>query len=188
MCVCLSVSTTRALSRARPMSPMSAWPLGVRVQQRAQATKDPKDIGCPRAPLHPYTLTLLPPHPAAVQLLQASVDPLLHIQPPLQLPPVVLDGDTRVSFLQPPRAAPRPVGPRWRLQLAQHPLTQPLSCHRLLARAPAPLCAPLPRAQGASYWPGRGRPGAGARVRWGPGPAPAAPSLSFPSCSARTVP
>ena len=54
------------------------------------------------------------------------------------------------------------------------------------APAPAPRCALSPGAQGTSYGPGRGRPGAGARTRRGAGPAPTAPGLSFPACSART--
>lgn len=153
------------------------------VQQRVQTTKDPKGIGCPGPPL---PTTPLPPHPAAVQLLQAPVDPLLHVQPPLQLPPVILDGDTRVSFLQPPGATPRPAGPRRSLQLAQDPLAQPLSCHHVLAPSPAPRCAPLPGDQGASYGPGRGRLGAGAWARLGACPTPAALGLSFPACSAKT--
>lgn len=114
------------------------------------------------------------PHPAAVQLLQAPVNPLLHVQPPLQLPPVVLDGDTRVSFLQAPGAAPRAASPRWRLQLAQHPLAQPLSCHSGPRPGPrAALCASA-GAQGASYGPGRSRPGAGAWARPGASSAPVA--------------
>lgn len=56
----------------------------------------------------------------------------------------------------------------------------------VLAPAPAPRCALSPGAQGDSYGPGRGRPGAGDRTRRGAGPAPTAPGLSFPACSART--
>jgi hypothetical protein len=75
-------------------------------------------------------------HPAAVQLLQASVDPLLHVQPSLQLPSVVLDRDSRVPLLQPAGAAPRAAGPRRGLQLAQHALAQPLRSHRTVTRCP----------------------------------------------------
>lgn len=116
-------------------------------------------------------------HPAAVQLFQASVDPLLHVQSPLQLSPVVFDGDSRVPLLQPTRAAPRAAGTRRGLQLAQHALAQPLRCHHAAVRClHFTLCLALGSLTGRG---GAGPPGAGARVL---GPAPLRPAgLSFPS-------
>lgn len=173
---------------------MSAQPWGTRplVQTRltvhpASEHRDPKGVGSPRpGSICPRPLPSPPrAHHAAVQLLQAPVDPLLHVQPSLQLPPVILDGDARVPLLQPPGTAPWPTGPRRRLQLAQDALAQPLSCHRAAGPSRVPRCAPSPRARGASYGPGRGWPGAGARARLEFGPAPAASGLSFSVCNAR---
>lgn len=62
-------------------------------------------------------------HPAPVQLVQPAVDPLLHIQPPLQLFAVVFDGDPRLPPLE---ALTR------RLRTAAHlvhPPAHPLSRH-----------------------------------------------------------
>lgn len=62
-------------------------------------------------------------HPAPVQLVQPAVDPLLHVQPPLQLFAVVLDGD--------PGLAPLRVLTRRLLPAAHlvHPPAHPLSRH-----------------------------------------------------------
>lgn len=133
-----------------------------------------------RSPVSPHPAL---PHPAAVQLLQAPVDPLLHVQPPLQLPPVVLHCDPRVSFLQPPRAAPRPAGPRRSLQLTQHPLAQPLSCHRVLAADPVPHSAPSPCTRGPLTERGGAGRGRGLQLP-GDRPAPAVLGLSFPAFTA----
>lgn len=62
-------------------------------------------------------------HPAPVQLVQPAVNPLLHIQPPLQLFAVVFDGDPRLPPLE---ALTR------RLRTAAHlvhPPAHPLSRH-----------------------------------------------------------
>lgn len=62
-------------------------------------------------------------HPAPVQLVQPAVDPLLHIQPPLQLFAVVFDGDPRLPPLE---ALTR--GLRTAAHLV-HPPAHPLSRH-----------------------------------------------------------
>lgn len=62
-------------------------------------------------------------HPAPVQLVQSAVDPLLHIQPPLQLFAVVFDGDPRLPPLE---ALTR--GLRTATHLV-HPPAHPLSRH-----------------------------------------------------------
>ena len=129
-----------------------------------------------------------PPHPAAVQLLQAPVDPLLHVQPPLQLSPVILDGDARVPLLQPPGAAPRPPGPRWSLQLAQHPLAQPLSCHRGPGPGPgAALCAFAGR-PGDLLRAGAGPAGGGGSDSQGGRPRPDRPGPQFPRLQREDLP
>lgn len=63
-------------------------------------------------------------HPSPVQLVQSTVDPLLHVQPPLQLLPVVFDGDPGLSPLQ---ALTR--GPMTATDLTDPP-PHPLSCHQ----------------------------------------------------------
>lgn len=62
-------------------------------------------------------------HPAPVELVQPAVNPLLHIQPPLQLFAVVFDGDPRLPPLE---ALTR------RLRTAAHlvnPPADPMCCH-----------------------------------------------------------
>ena len=148
------------------------------MHQREQTTSPPSPPpGCPS-----------PPHPAAVQLLQAPVDPLLHVQPPLQLSPVILDGDARVPLLQPPGAAPRPPGPRWSLQLAQHPLAQPLSCHRGPGPGPgAALCAFAGR-PGDLLRAGAGPAGGGGSDSQGGRPRPDRPGPQFPRLQREDLP